>query len=262
MASWLTLGGSCVAAIGPQAAEEPESAGDDGVPVYSYLVLNTYPHDRNAFTQGLAFDDGILYEGTGRRGHSSLRQVDLETGVVQRLNELPERFFGEGMTVLGGRVIQLTWRSRVGFVYDKMDLALLREFTYPTEGWGITNDGIRLIMGDGTSILRFLDAETFEELGQIEVRDGTRPVTRLNELEYVNGEIYANIWKSDRIARIDPETGEVAGWIDLAGLLSPEDRSEPVDVLNGIAYDAEGDHLFVTGKLWPKLFEIELTLSR
>ena len=228
------------------------------IPDYTYKVVNTYPHDRDAFTQGLVFENGVLYEGTGLRGHSTLRRVELETGYILQIRELPAQFFGEGVTIYGNKIIQLTWQSNVGFVYDKESFELLQEFNYPTEGWGITHDGKRLIMSDGTSTLHFLDPETFEEIGRIEVLDRGSPVTRLNELEYVQGEIYANVWQTDLIARIAPLTGQVTGWIDLKGLLGPEDRSEPVDVLNGIAYDAENDRLFVTGKLWPKLFEIEL----
>ncbi len=225
---------------------------------FTYEVVNAYPHDRNAFTQGLVFEDGVLYEGTGRQGYSTLRKVDLASGDVLQIRQLPDRFFGEGITIFDERIIQLTWQSGVGFAYDQNNLELLEEFHYPTEGWGITHDGERLIMSDGTSTLRFWNPETFEEIGRIEVRDEDGPVTRLNELEYVQGEIYANVWQTDRIARIAPDTGDVISWIDLAGLLSAADRSEPVDVLNGIAYDAENDRLFVTGKLWPRLFEIEL----
>ena len=225
---------------------------------FTYKVVNAYPHDRNASTQGLVFENGVLYEGTGQRGRSTLRRVELASGDVLQIRKVPDRLFGEGIAIFGERVIQLTWQSGVGLVYDKSSFELLEEFNYPTEGWGITYDGKRLIMSDGTSTLRFLDATAFEEIGRIEVRDKDKPVTRLNELEYVQGEIYANVWKTDRIARIAPDTGDVIGWIELAGLLSPEDRGEPVDVLNGIAYDAENDRLFVTGKLWPRLFEIEL----
>ena len=190
-----------------------------------------------------------------------MRRVELASGNVLQMHKLPDQLFGEGITVFGEKIIQLTWQSGVGFVYDKNSFELLEEFHYPTEGWGITHDGERLIMSDGTSMIRFLDPATFEEIGRIEVRDEHGPVTRLNELEYVQGEIYANVWKTARIARIAPDTGEVIGWIEMVGLLSPEDRAEPVDVLNGIAYDAENDRLFVTGKLWPRLFEIELVPS-
>ena len=230
----------------------------DAIPVYTYNIVNTYPHDRSAFTQGLVFEDGFLYEGTGLYGQSTLRRVELETGDILQIRGLPDQFFGEGITVYGNEIIQLTWQSNVGFVYDKNSFDLLQQFNYSTEGWGITHDGERLIMSDGTSKLHFLDPQTFEEIGQLAVFDDNGPVTRLNELEYVQGEIYANVWQTDRIARISPATGRVVGWIDLEGILTAEDRSEPVDVLNGIAYDADTDRLFVTGKLWPKLFEIDL----
>jgi len=230
----------------------------DTVPFYTYKIVNTYPHDPNAFTQGLVFKDGVLYEGTGLRGRSTLRVVELETGDILQIRELPAQFFGEGVAIYGNRIIQLTWQSNVGFVYDKESFALLQEFNYPTEGWGITHDGTHLIMSDGTSTLYFLDPETYEEVHRVEVLDRGSPVTRLNELEYVQGIIYANVWQTDRIAMIAPSTGQVVGWIDLEGLLGEEDRIQRVDVLNGIAYDAEDDRLFVTGKWWPKLFEIEL----
>jgi glutamine cyclotransferase len=230
----------------------------DGIPVYTYNITNTYPHDRDAFTEGLIFEDGVLYEGTGLLEQSTLRRVELETGAVLQIRELSDQLFGEGITIYGDKIIQLTWQSNIGFVYDKDSFELLQEFNYSTEGWGITHDGERLIMSDGTSTLHFLDPQTFEEISQLEVFDNDGPVTRLNELEYIQGEIYANVWQTDLVARIAPETGRVIGWIDLRGLLTAEDRLEPVDVLNGIAYDAEADRLFVTGKLWPKLFEIEL----
>ncbi len=228
------------------------------IPVYRYKVINTYPHDRNAFTEGLVYENNILYEGTGLNGRSTIHKVDLKTGNVILIQKLPDEFFGEGVTIYEDKIIQLTWQSNIGFVYDKSNFKLLKKFNYSTEGWGITHDGKRLIMSDGTSILHFLNPKTFEEIGKVEVSDSKGPVTRLNELEYVQGEIYANVWQTDYIARIDPGTGKVVGWIDLSGLLGPEDRNEPVDVLNGIAYDAENNRLFVTGKLWPKLFEIKL----
>jgi len=230
----------------------------DVIPVYTYNITNTYPHDRDAFTQGLVFEDGVLYEGTGLYAQSTLRRVELETGDILQIRELSDEFFGEGITTYGDEIIQLTWKSNVGFVYEKDSFELLQEFNYSTEGWGITHNGTCLIMSDGTSTLHFLDPQTFEEIGQLEVFANDDPVTRLNELEYVQGEIYANVWQTDRIARISPATGRVVGWIDLEGILTAEDRSEPVDVLNGIAYDADTDRLFVTGKLWPKLFEIDL----
>ena len=234
------------------------SANSNVIPVYTYKVVNTYPHDRSAFTEGLVFEDGVLYEGTGLRGYSNLRRVKLETGEILQICELPPQFFGEGVTVYGNKIIQLTWQSHIGFIYDKYSFKLLQEFNYPDEGWGIAHDGKHLIMSDGTATLHFLDPETFEEISQIEVSANNTPVTRINELEYIQGEIYANIWQTERIARIDPLTGQVIGWIDLKGILSPEDDSETVDVLNGIAYDIKNSRLFVTGKFWPKLFEIEL----
>lgn len=235
-----------------------ESEGASAIPVYTYKVISVYPHDRNAFTQGLIFEDGVLVESTGLYRRSSLRRVSIETGNVLKYHELPPHLFGEGVAIYGSKIIQLTWRSNVGFVYDKGSFELLREFSYPTEGWGLTCDGKQLIMSDGTANLYFLNPETFEERNRIQVHDISGAVDRLNELEYVGGEIFANVFQTDRIARINPKTGKVVGWIDLTGILDSEDRRTPVDVLNGIAYDAEKNRLFVTGKLWPKLFEIEL----
>jgi len=228
------------------------------VELYTYQVVNTYPHDRGAFTQGLVFEDGVLYEGTGLRGRSTLRKVHLESGQILKIRKLENQIFGEGVTIYGNKIIQLTWRANIAFVYDKHSFELLRKFSYPTEGWGITHDGKRLIMSDGTSTLYFLDPETFEEVGRVQVNDNDGLVAGINELEYVQGAIYANIWRTDRIAKIAPQTGQVAGWIELGGLLSQQDRGQPFGELNGIAYDAENDRLFVTGKLWPKLFEIKL----
>ncbi len=225
---------------------------------YTYNVTNTYPHDGKAYTQGLVYENGALYEGTGRWGHSSLRKVQLETGEITQIHELSNQYFGEGITIYNDKIIQLTWQSNVGFVYDKSNFELLETFTYPTEGWGITHDGTNLIMSDGTSTLYFLDPETFEQVGSLNVLDNGTPVKLLNELEYVQGEIYANVWYTDNIVRIDPQTGNVTGWIDLSGLLNTDDYNQTVDVLNGIAYDAEKGRLFVTGKWWPNLFEIEL----
>jgi len=229
----------------------------DTAPVnYTYEVINVYPHDPNAFTQGLIMEEGVLYEGTGLYGSSTLRRVDLETGNVLQTYELSDDFFGEGITVFGGKIIQLTWQSQKGFVYDKQSFDLLEEFSYSTQGWGITTDGTKLIMSDGTANLYFLDPENFEVTGQVEVRDD-EPVMRLNELEYINGEVYANVWQTDKIAIINPDTGQVTGWIDLTGIYTPE-TSDSNNVLNGIAYDAEGDRLFVTGKRWSQLFQINL----
>jgi glutamine cyclotransferase len=231
------------------------------IPVFTYKIVKVYPHDPGAFTQGLVFADGFLYEGTGLRGRSSLRKVDLATGHILKLRKLPAKLFGEGVTIYGNKIIQLTWQANVGFVYHKETFQLLEAFNYPTEGWGITHDGRHLIMSDGTSTLHFLDPNTFKEIGRIEVHTMDGPLDRLNELEYVQGEIYANVWKTDRIARISPSTGEVVGWIELEGLMSPADRMSRADVLNGIAYDVKNDRLFVTGKLWPKLFEVDLVVS-
>ena len=225
---------------------------------YTYNVVNVYPHDETAFTQGLIFEDNTIYESTGRYGQSTLRRVELETGNIIQLHALPDQFFGEGITIFGDKIIQLTWQSEKGFVYDKNSFDMLQEFTYPTEGWGITHDGSRLIMSDGTATLIFLDPETFQKIGQVEVHD-EEPVTMLNELEYIHGMVYANIWTEEKIAIINPQTGRVTGWIDLEGINEAENQNSS-SVLNGIAYDAEEDRLFVTGKRWSQLFEISLVL--
>jgi len=227
-------------------------------PVHSYRIKNSYPHDSSAFTQGLVYSDGILYESTGLRGRSSVRRVTLETGNILSQTRLLPEFFGEGIAVLGDRIYQLTWTTGVGFIYDKKTLALLQEFRYGIEGWGMTHDGKSLIVSDGSATLYYWDPKTLREVKRLLVTDGGKPVTNLNELELVEGEIYANIWQQDRIARVSPETGRVTGWIDLKGLLTPADRHGGEDVLNGIAYDPAKKRLFVTGKLWPKLFEIEI----
>lgn len=226
-------------------------------PVYGYQIIHTYPHDPKAFTQGLIYDNGFLYEGTGLQGFSSLRKVDLKTGKVLKTCPLPEKYFGEGITLCRDRLVQLTYRSQVGFIYDR-DLRQTGRFSYPTEGWGITCDGNRLIMSDGTALLRWLEADTFKIVRQVVVTDQGRPVLHLNELEYVKGEIFANVWGTDYIARISPASGRVTGWIDLRGLSRQFDADAPIDVLNGIAYDRQRDRLFVTGKRWPKLYEIRL----
>jgi glutamine cyclotransferase len=228
-------------------------------PEHAYTVVNTFPHDPEAFTQGLVFHDGRLYEGTGLRGQSSVRIVELETGEITRIHCLPPEYFGEGITIHGGRIIQVTWESRVGFVYDMDSLEVLDNFSISTEGWGLTTDGTSLILSDGTSTLRFFDPETFQETRTVEIRDDDEPVSLINELEYIDGEIFANIWQTDMIVRIDPVSGSVLGWLDLGGLREHIDDDASIDVLNGIAYDDESGHLFVTGKLWPLLFEIELT---
>ncbi|MCW4052181.1 MAG: glutaminyl-peptide cyclotransferase [Candidatus Bathyarchaeota archaeon] len=223
---------------------------------YTYEAINIYPHDESAFTQGLVFENGTLYESTGLYGYSTLRRVELETGDILQIYSLPDEFFGEGLTIFDERLIQLTWKSETGFAYDKISFDLLQEFSYSTEGWGITHNGSHLIMSDGTAILHFLDSETFEEVRQIEVTCNGA-VTRLNELEYIDGKVYANIWMEETIAIINPQTGQVEGWIDLSNLRDPENQ-DPNNVLNGIAYDENDDRLFVTGKRWSQLFEIKL----
>lgn len=235
--------------------EEAELGGS--APIYGYRIINTYPHDETAFTQGLVYDRGELYEGTGLYGCSTLRQVDLETGRVLKLIHLPDTLFGEGVTVWQDQLIQLTWQSGIGLIYDRENLTEIGRFGYPTEGWGITTDGRRLIMSDGTETLHILDPETFAEQGRIEVREDGVPVIGLNELEYVDGEIFANVWPNAWIAIISLETGEVLGRIDLQDIL-PEEGDQRRNVLNGVAYDAEKGRLFLTGKLWSKLIEIEL----
>lgn len=229
------------------------------VPTYGYQVINTYPHDPDAFTQGLVYTDGLLYESTGiKRTPTSLRQVELATGEVTQLLVVGSDVFGEGLVLWQDRLIQLTWQNRIAFVYDRDSFELLDTWEYDTEGWGITHDGRCLIMSDGTSTLYFRDPDTFAEVGRITVQDQNGPIAWLNELEYINGEVWANIWQTNRIVRIDPATGQVVGSIDLTGLLDPATADQPVDVLNGIAYDGTNGRLFVTGKLWPTLFEIEL----
>jgi glutamine cyclotransferase len=232
------------------------------VPTYTYEVIKAYPHDVAAFTQGLVFHQGVLYESTGKNGSSSLRRVELETGKVLKKIEVPAQFFAEGLALFNERLYQLTWQTQQGFVYDLDSFKKLREFSYAGEGWGLTRDAHLLIMSDGSSRIRFLDPDTFEAHRMITVQDDGRDIVHLNELEYIKGEIYANIWLTDRIARIDPQSGKVNAWIDLSGLFPPETRLDSEAVLNGIAYDEASDRLFVTGKLWPKLFEIKLKRRR
>lgn len=225
----------------------------------SYQIVRSYPHDPQAFTQGLLYLDGHLYESTGLNGRSSIRMVDLNTGRVLQKYNLPAEQFGEGLTDWGSTLIQLTWQAHKAFVYDRFSFALLKTFSYQGEGWGLTHDDRQLIMSDGTSYLRFLDPTTFEETRRIHVTaPNGQGIEDLNELEYVRGEIYANIWHSDRIARISPKNGKLLGWIDLTGLRDPSTQANPDAVLNGIAYDAKDNELFVTGKLWPKLYEIKV----
>lgn len=224
---------------------------------WGYHVVKTYPHDREAFTQGLQYKDGFLYEGTGLQGRSTLRKVKLETGVVLQKLSLPGQYFGEGISIIGDRIVQITWQSEVGFVWGLKDFKLQRQFTYKGEGWGLTTDGKNLYFSDGTDEIRILDGTTLAELRRIRVRENGRPVRDLNELEWVDGEILANVWQTDRIVKVNPLDGRVTGSVDLSGLLSAGERAG-TDVMNGIAYDAVGKRLFVTGKLWPKVFEIKL----
>lgn len=243
-------------------------------PEYGCQIVHTYPHDRNAFTEGLLYLNGYLYEGTGMPGFSDIRKVKLETGEVVQKRDLPEAYFGEGIIAWKDKLLELTWQTQIGFIYNLNTFALQKEFHYSGEGWSMTTDGKRIFMDDGTPQIRIWDPETLQETGRITVTDQGQPIDKspnwcsgprcLNEMEWVKGEIYANIWETERIARIDPVSGKVVGWIDCTGLLAPLDRNEDpdspqhTDVLNGIAYDAQGDRLFVTGKRWPKLFEIKL----
>jgi glutaminyl-peptide cyclotransferase len=240
------------------AAYAREPADETRPPSYGYRVVKAYPHDPEAYTQGLAYRDGFLYESTGRNGQSTLRKVNLETGAVVQQTRLDSRYFAEGLADWNGHLVQLTWQSGIAFVYDRATFRLENTFTYSGEGWGLTQDGARLIMSDGSDTLRLLDPSSFRERARVAVRDGGMPVRNLNELEFVEGEVYANIWHTDRIARISPQSGRVVGWIDLTGLLPSVYKLEAEAVLNGIAYDAADDRLFVTGKLWPKLFEIRV----
>jgi len=254
----LFLLASCRPFLAGQTSDRTEASPQQ----YTFAIVRVFPHDASAYTQGLAYHDGYLYEGTGRNGQSSLREVRLETGEVTQRVDLGSEFFGEGITILKDKVFQLTWTSGVGFVYDLSSFRLLRKFSYQGEGWGLAANGQELFMSDGTSEIRVLDSETFQEKRRIKVRDGSIPVDQLNELEIVEGQVFANVWHSNRIARISPQTGDVVGWIDLTGLLSPVYRLDPEAVLNGIAYDPIRKRLFVTGKLWPSVFEIRLAPKR
>lgn len=236
----------------------PPTAGGPCAQGCGYEVVNVFPHDPAAFTQGLQFVDGKLYESTGVAGESTVRRVALETGAVEQVRPLDAQEFGEGLTVVGDRVVQLTWKDGRAYVYHKETLELLDTWHYPTEGWGLTNDGTRFIMSDGSSTLYLRSLTDFSELGRLEVRDAVGLVRKLNELEYIDGLIYANVWQSDRIVIIDPTTGKVRGQVSLRGLLPASERTPETDVLNGIAYDTAGKRLFVTGKRWPKLFEVRL----
>jgi glutamine cyclotransferase len=229
-----------------------------GISNYGYTIVQQLPHDTSAFTEGLTFKDGNLYESNGQNGLSDLRILDLNTGTVKNKVNLGNEYFGEGMTILNGKIFQLTWVNNKGFIYDANSLMTLGEFQYTGEGWGLTNDGRFLIMSNGSNAITYLNPETFQIQKVIYVYDKGTPVYSINELEYVKGEIYANIWHSNKVAQIDPELGEIIGWIDLTGLRSKEAEQNQEAVLNGIAYDSVGDRLFVTGKLWPTIFEIKL----
>ena len=225
---------------------------------YTYTIVHRWPHDPSAFTEGLVYKDDLLYESAGRNGSSSLRIVDPATGDIKAQVDLADQYFAEGIALLDGKIFQLTWKNQQGFIYDQKTLAVLGDFSYEGEGWGLTDDGHSLIMSNGTNSLLFLDPKTFAVEKTISVFDNEKPLAELNELEYVKGEIYANIWHTDKIVRIDPRSGEILGWIDLTGLFPVLERSEKEAVLNGMAYDPIQDRLFVTGKLWPELFEIKL----
>lgn len=250
------------AACGKSAAEKPPSVpptpASPAVTHYGYEVIATWPHDPRAFTQGLVFRNGELVESTGLYGQSTLREVEVKTGRVLKQVPVPSQYFAEGLAVIGDQAYQLTWRNGKGFVYDADTFRLEREFAYEGEGWGLATDGRWLILSDGTNRIRFLDPATFRVVRTIEVMENGRPVNRLNELEWVNGEIFSNVWQTDEIVRIDPATGQVRGVIDFSGLLAPLDRGPESDVLNGIAYDAASDRLFITGKRWPKIYEVRL----
>jgi glutaminyl-peptide cyclotransferase len=228
----------------------------------TYRVVHAYPHDQHAFTQGLVYVDGLLYESTGIKGQSSLREEDLETGRILRMQIDSDRYFAEGLTDWKNTLIQLTWQSHVALIYDRATFRQLRTFRYDGEGWGLTHDAKSLILSDGTATLHFFAPDTFKELRRIAVNDHGKPVTQLNELEFIHGEIYANIWHSNRIARISPASGRVLGWIDLKGLMPRDQLSSDEAVLNGIAYDPDHGRIFVTGKLWPRVFEITVLPER
>ncbi len=228
-----------------------------GIPQYGYEVVHAYPHDPQAFTEGLLYLNGYLYESTGLNGQSSVRKVKLETGEVVQKRDVPEAYFGEGIVNWKDRLLELTWTTQVGFIYDLASFTPKGRFPYTGEGWGATQDGKRVIMSDGTPQLRFLDPATLRETGRVTVTGDSGPVKDINELEWVKGEVYANVWQTRKIVRIDPSTGKIVGSIDLTGILSPAEESQ-TDVMNGIAYDSKGDRLFVTGKYWPKLFQIRL----
>jgi len=234
------------------------SAQHKETPVWTYMIVADYPHDHEAYTQGLLYHNGFLYESTGQRGQSSIRKLDISSGAILQKHMLAEEYFGEGLTFFRGNLIQLTWQAFTGFIYEPESLFPIEQFYYNSEGWGLTDDGDQLIMSDGTSDLYFLEPGTYAVIRTLTVTDQGKPIRFLNELEYIKGEIFANILSEERIACIDPGTGIVKRWIDLTGLVPALPTGYAIDVLNGIAYDAEHDRLFVTGKLWPRIFEIRL----
>lgn len=225
---------------------------------FTFKIINIYPHDRTAFTQGLVYEDGLLYESTGLYGRSKIKVIDLENSRLVKSADMNERYFGEGLTVNGEQLVQLTYRERMGFVYDKQTLEVTGEFKYPTEGWGITYDGSHLIMSNGSSHLFYLDPVSYRRVRSLKVEENDVPVANINELEYIDGLIFANIWRTNVIVQIEPETGQVVGKIDFSELVKRYEDDRNVDVLNGIAYDKKNRRLFVTGKLWPEIFEVEL----
>jgi glutaminyl-peptide cyclotransferase len=237
---------------------QPDAAVPAVIPSLDYSIVHTYPHDPDAFTQGLLFHDGVLYESTGRNGFSSVRKVKLETGEVLQKTDVPEMYFAEGLALAGNRLVQLTWQAQMGFVYDVATFMKVGTFDYKGEGWGLTTDGARLVMSDGTPELRFLDARTLKESGRVTVTDDGVPVKDLNELEMIDGAVFANVWMTSRIVRIDPKSGAVTGHLDLDRLTPAAAPGKQIDVLNGIAWDAPGRRLFVTGKLWPWLYEVKV----
>jgi len=251
--------GFTASALAPQPPEfERVLRGSPNVPRYGFTIVNTYPHDRDAFTEGLFYQDGFLYESTGLEGRSSIRKVKLETGEVVQRKDIEDKYFGEGIVTWGSELFELTYTTGIGFVYDRQTFNRKRSFTYQGEGWALTKDAQGLVMSDGSDRLRFLDPATLKERRpRLQVTSNGLPVKNVNELEFVKGEILSNVWMTDYIARINPANGRVVGWVDLSTILSPRDSAN-ADVLNGIAYDEARDRLFVTGKLWPKLFEIKI----
>ena len=258
LAAVLGLALSCFQCADSDLPKKPEAAPNAPAARYGYQIVNIWPHDSNAFTQGLILSDGKLLESTGQEGFSSLRRVELETGKVLKKIDVPRPYFAEGIALLNGKIYQLTWQHHVGFIYDAESFERVGQFNYTEEGWGLATDGKSLILSDGSNRLRFLDPSDFHVTRTINVLDGQTPVRELNELEFVQGEIYANVWHDNRIATIDPQSGRVTAWIDLSGLMPENELQDQEAVLNGIAYDQANNRLYVTGKLWPRLFEIRV----